>query len=171
MLADMTATHAPCALSDEIGEAFATLMRASRAPRAFERVREQAGVEFDRTGSVALDILLTNGPQRVSELAEASGVDVSTMSRLIGRLSRDGLVGVGQLPSDRRVVLVHITERGEAELEALRQARREMLSEFLATWSDADRASFARLLWQFVHGVEQAAKRDAAGARATGAKE
>jgi DNA-binding MarR family transcriptional regulator len=59
-----------------------------------------------------LAVLANNGSLRQTDLAEMTSIDVSTLSRLITRLARDGLVRRTRSKADSREVAVALTARG-----------------------------------------------------------
>jgi DNA-binding MarR family transcriptional regulator len=82
-------------------------------------VKQVRNSEIARTEGEVLSIL-SDGPRRVTELAELEGVAQPTMTLLIKRLEERGWVTREGLPADGRVVMVNITETGRAVLEAFR---------------------------------------------------
>jgi DNA-binding MarR family transcriptional regulator len=66
------------------------------------------------------------------------------MSRTINALVEMGLVQREPHPTDRRQVLVSITEAGEAEVRETRRRRTEWLAQRLATLTPEDRETLAR---------------------------
>jgi DNA-binding MarR family transcriptional regulator len=82
-------------------------------------VKQVRNSEISRTEGEVLSIL-SDGPRRVTELAELEGVAQPTMTLLIKRLEERGWVTREGLPADGRVVMVNITETGRAVLEAFR---------------------------------------------------
>jgi DNA-binding MarR family transcriptional regulator len=94
----------------------------------------------DRAGLSASAAFLLNrvsreGPARLTSLATKEGVSQPSMTQLIQRLERQGLVTRLADPDDRRVALVAITQAGQALLDDRRRARRERLAVLLATLS------------------------------------
>src|SRR5690348_14017948 len=79
--------------------------------------------DLSRTATSVLAGLRDSGPQRVTALAEAEGVAQPSMTTLLGRLERRGLVERGPDPDDARAVRVAITDQGRDALEARRAAR------------------------------------------------
>lgn len=138
----------------EIGQAFAALTRGPAVQRRFEELRVKAGVDLDRSAFVVLDVLDVQGAMRMSELAEACGVDISTMSRSVARLKRSGMVDARQIEGDRRVVLLEATPEGLARSRRLKEARRNHLAAFLCKWTAEERATFAQLLSRFVENLD-----------------
>ena len=67
-----------------------------------------------------LGMLSGKGPIRAGELATLCTYSPSAMSEVIEGLSADGLVRRVDDPTDRRAVVVALTEPGEAELERVR---------------------------------------------------
>src|ERR1700722_10458667 len=72
------------------------------------------------------------GPQRLTLLAAREGVSQPAMPQLISRLEESGLVRREPSPDDGRVVLVAITELGQATLARRRSARAERLGRIIA---------------------------------------
>jgi MarR family transcriptional regulator, organic hydroperoxide resistance regulator len=60
-----------------------------------------------------LAALAAHGPQRLSDLAALTSIDLSTLSRLVGRMTRTKLVGRGRVNGDRREVRVALTSKGK----------------------------------------------------------
>ena len=75
------------------------------------------------TTASTLSRLEHEGPRRLTSLATDEGVAQPSMTQLVQRLERQGLVERNRDPGDRRVVWVGITEAGRALL-ADRRARR-----------------------------------------------
>jgi DNA-binding MarR family transcriptional regulator len=94
----------------------------------------------DRAGLSASAAFLLNrvsreGPARLTSLAAKEGVSQPSMTQLIQRLERQGLVARLADPDDGRVALVAITQAGRALLDDRRRIRRERLAVLLATLS------------------------------------
>src|SRR3972149_11635461 len=96
----------------EIEKAMTALSRGPRIKRLHQFLNLKAGGTLDRPAYVTLDCLEECGPMRVSELAKACGVDVSTVSRLVDHLSATGLVEPGGESHDGRVVILRVSDGG-----------------------------------------------------------
>src|SRR5436305_7739899 len=107
----MTERPAPSAYED-IERALTALFRGARASKVYHALNRRAGVELDRQAYIALVTLHESGPLRVTELAEACGVEISTASRMMARLQSAGLIEPAGAASDRRVVLLRLTDEG-----------------------------------------------------------
>jgi DNA-binding MarR family transcriptional regulator len=66
-----------------------------------------------------LVVLSSNGALRQTDLAELTSIDVSTLSRLITRLVRDGLARRARSRSDSREVSVGLTRKARALMTRL----------------------------------------------------
>jgi DNA-binding MarR family transcriptional regulator len=102
----------------------------------------------DRTGLSASAGFLLNrvrreGPARLTALAAMEGVSQPSMTQLIQRLERQGLVTRLADPDDGRVALVDITEAGQALIAERTQMRRERLTALMATLSPEEQAALA----------------------------
>ncbi|MFZ0216901.1 MAG: MarR family transcriptional regulator [Candidatus Dormiibacterota bacterium] len=75
------------------------------------------------TAGATLAELTRSGPQRITELAVRMHVAQPSMTELVGRLQRDGLVRRTRGADDGRVVLVAVTPLGERTMDERRQSR------------------------------------------------
>ncbi|MBQ0853626.1 MarR family winged helix-turn-helix transcriptional regulator [Streptomyces sp. NPDC057621] len=74
---------------------------------------------------------------RVQEIAERVHLSQSALSRLIGRLEKDGLVERCMCPEDRRGVRVSLTAKGRALHAEVLPLQRAVLGRMLAGGSDS----------------------------------
>ena len=96
-------------------------------------------------GSV-LSELVSGGPRRMSVLAEIEGVRQPSMTDLVRRLERLGLVARAPDPEDRRAVLITATAAGRQYLDELVVARDQFLRDRLTALDPADRAAIEAAL-------------------------
>ena len=86
---------------------------------------------------------LSDGPRRITELAALERLAQPTMTQLVKRLEREGLVARERQADDGRVVLVRLTAAGTAALEQFRTSAGAALSAHLAEMPDDEVASLA----------------------------
>lgn len=86
--------------------------KVSEAYQALEENLNQFGLSSARFG--ILSMLLNGGEDGVapSELADEGGVTRATVTGLLDGLEKDGLVERIKHPDDRRMLRVHLTEKG-----------------------------------------------------------
>jgi DNA-binding MarR family transcriptional regulator len=90
--------------------------------------------------------LVRDGPQRLTELANAEGISQPGMTQLATRLERDGLVRRTASSDDRRGVLVEVTGAG-LELAGRRRAQRaEALQQMLGRLARQDQDAITTAL-------------------------
>src|SRR5688500_10184451 len=82
--------------------------------RLFRRLNPAGGLSL--TSAATLASLDRDGPARLTALATQQGVSQPAMTQLVTRLQEAGLAERVPDPDDGRVVRVHITENGRAEL-------------------------------------------------------
>jgi DNA-binding MarR family transcriptional regulator len=99
--------------------------------------------DLSRTAASVLGTLRDRGPQRVTALAASEAVAQPSMTQLVGRLERAGLVERRHDPLDARAVLVAITTGGLERLLGIRAARAEAMEARLAALDPEDRAALA----------------------------
>jgi len=79
----------------------------------------------------ALLVLRKNGDMTIGELGEAMYLACSTATDLIDRMERNGLVERVRDTNDRRVIRIHVLDKGEEVLEHVMIARKNYLQEVL----------------------------------------
>ncbi len=106
------------------------------------------------TQASALSTLRDEGAQRVTDLAAREGVRQPTCTGLVNSLEEQGLVRRRVDETDRRAVMVELTEDGHRALAAITDARVEVLARYLGGLSDDERDSLARALPSLLRLVE-----------------
>lgn len=103
--------------------------------------------EIERLTIHQLSVLqsLTAGPLQMRELAHRLGISESSATAAVDRLVRVGLVARGAEPSDRRVVLVGLSEEGTGVVTRVQRASRQRLAQMLSVLSDPELASLVAI--------------------------
>ena len=120
------------------------------------------------TSTSVLSRLAEDGPVRVSVLATASGVSQPSMTELVGRLEREGLVIRLSDPKDGRATLVNVTASGCALLSQLRKSRHDRLVALLDMLPADDRATLSlamRVAVPFIQRLTELAARQQCSGR------
>lgn len=100
--------------------------------------------------------ILARSDQRCSmnQLAEATRQDAATMTGVVDRLERLGLVERRRSARDRRVVLVQPTAKGVALLEHVKASRNAMMQQIFAGFDDAEIAELELILHRLLLAME-----------------
>jgi DNA-binding MarR family transcriptional regulator len=122
-----------------------------RMARVWAHVLRASFRELSRTATSVLALLRDAGPRRVTELAAAEAVAQPSMTTLVGRLERQGLVERRPDPTDARAVLVALTPPGREALAAQGRARAAVLTARLDALSAADRNALRAALPALEH--------------------
>jgi DNA-binding MarR family transcriptional regulator len=112
----------------EAWEAFVLAMRRAQA-RAQRSPEDLTLAQYYLLGPLERDRAVP-----LCELAESAGIAAPTATRLVDRLETAGVLRRDRLPSDRRTVLISLTEEGRRQLRRKREAlarRRRRLYEQL----------------------------------------
>lgn len=125
---------------DELDEIFHQVFHRMTVERHKWQTRE-----ISASQTYLLEWLECRGPQKVSDLAEALGTTMSAVTALTDKLSACGYVVRQRSDEDRRVVYIHITEKGSQCLLQLRQQRREILERVYQGLSDEDLLHLIRI--------------------------
>ncbi len=90
---------------------------------------------------------------RMKELAEKMGITTGTLTVMVDRLEREGLVARQSHPTDRRSYVIVLTDRGEELFEEHHQMHCLLTTELTASFSDDEmddlKGYMERLLAQF----------------------
>lgn len=112
--------------------------------RFFRRLSPDTGLSL--TAVATLSSLDRNGPARLTELAVQQGVTQPAMTQLVTRLQDTGLAERRPDAADGRVVLVHITDTGRAELVRRRAVRTARLGELFDRLTEDQQAALVAAL-------------------------
>ncbi|WP_425839738.1 MarR family winged helix-turn-helix transcriptional regulator [Microbacterium sp. PA5] len=110
----------------------------------------KSGEALDQPAHQALRHLLAWGATRPSVLAEVIGTSASNVSKIIGRLDRDGLIERDTDGQDRRAAVIRLTVRGEAAARGVYVLGDRMIAEVLEGWSPGDVRRYTVLTDRFV---------------------
>jgi DNA-binding MarR family transcriptional regulator len=151
-----TATSAPgsdvCDDEQRVGEIGHALFRVARAHRAAAgRLLREIGLYPGQ--EVMLGRLADHGDTRQSRLVLELGIDPSTVTKMLQRLERQGLVERRPDPVDRRVSVVAITAKGRDLLGRIEDSWRRLDEITCAGFEDEDRVRLAGLLERLEHNL------------------
>jgi DNA-binding MarR family transcriptional regulator len=139
-------------LAEELGTVLARLyafMRRAVLPR-----------EMSPSQALALATLRDLGPQRVTDLAELEGVRQPTCTGLVNAMENEGWVVRREDGSDRRAVIVELTESGSDVLEAITDKRSSLLKRYLSELSGQDRMALREAIPALSKLIEVGAESD-----------
>ncbi len=106
--------------------------------------REVVGIgvnEMVTCGYIAL-----SGPRTPSEIAERLRITTASVTELVDRLERDGLVSRGRHPSDRRKLLITLTAEGQRKSMLMQERFTELLTRAATGLSPDERQVVLRFL-------------------------
>jgi DNA-binding MarR family transcriptional regulator len=117
-------------------------------------IRLPAAQRLSFTTLSVLHTLAGRGPQRLTELTASEQVTQPAITQVVTNLERAGLVARRPHPTDRRAVLVHVTEAGRAVVDGRRAERTARLTQLADQLTDAERAAIAAALPALARLVE-----------------
>lgn len=132
------------------------LARAGRALAGWDR-RAAADHALTPAGLAALAHLQGTGPLPHRELAAALGIAPATLTPVVDALERAGDVVRARDETDRRVVLVAVTEAGRARGEQAGAAVAALAARVLPRPPEPDRAAVHRWLLAVLDALDRAA--------------
>ncbi|AEI46288.1 MarR family winged helix-turn-helix transcriptional regulator [Paenibacillus mucilaginosus] len=93
--------------------------------------------------------------QRQSELADKLRVKPATLTVMINRMAKMGLLERRPDPQDQRISRVYLTDKGRLAHEAVREALREMEQVTMARISPEEKLLLRRLLLQMYENLQE----------------
>jgi DNA-binding MarR family transcriptional regulator len=117
-----------------------------RAARLTRLLMRSGAHKLSRT-EVGVLATLSDGPRRITELAQTEALAQPTVTQLVDKLEGRRLVARARSDKDARVVNVEVTEKGTEVFEEVRGEIRANMREALADLPDAE-------LVQLVHAAE-----------------
>jgi DNA-binding MarR family transcriptional regulator len=99
-------------------------------------------------------------PLRMTELADRLGIVPRSVTTVIDALEQAGLVRREVDPRNRRAIRLHLTDRGSAVRDDMREARRQAAEDLFAPMPEGDRKTLTELLTR----LDEDRPPDAAGA-------
>lgn len=121
------------AVAERVHAAAIRLLRSMRAADA------ESGLSGPKLS--ALSVLAFAGPQSLTALARAEQVRAPTMSKLVADLEAEGLAVKRADKADKRGVIIDVTAKGRALMEAGRSRRLALLRQRFAGFSRAELAT------------------------------
>jgi DNA-binding MarR family transcriptional regulator len=97
----------------------------------------------------ALVVLVSKGPHRMLDIAEALDVNQSTVTRMCDRLERKGLISRQRPDANRRTVIVTATARGRGLVATVTRRRRNDIRSILRKMPPAAQTEVVAALRNF----------------------
>lgn len=110
---------------------------------------------LDRSAVVLIARLEASGPMSVGELAEAFGLDISTVHRQVATAMRAGLIERITDPRGGAARKHRPTAEGLRRFHAEMDARAESFRTATADWTENEVATFTALMRRFNQGLEE----------------
>lgn len=117
--------------------------------------RTRGGEHLDRSAQVILSRLELDGPLTISQLSDALGLDVSTLTRQTATMMRNGLIERVPDPDGGMARKYQMTQEGRSRLAALQAANVASLESVMDGWTPSEIEEFAQLLHRFNRGIER----------------
>jgi DNA-binding MarR family transcriptional regulator len=115
--------------------------------RLSRRLRQtRAGADLTTSQYQVLATTVRHAPVRLTRLADLEGLNPTMLSRIVGKLEADGLVGRTSDPSDGRVAVLTATRKGRDLVTRVRRERTDALSLVLDGLDDDQRRALVAAL-------------------------
>ena len=95
---------------------------------------------------VILEILHREGGARMTDLARLINVSTAAITGIVDRLVRDGYVERASDPSDRRIIKVGLTAKGDRAVKNIIDQRKHIFSNIFGVLSGEEREKYLEIL-------------------------
>lgn len=136
----------PDQLTEDVAEAF--LQIANRHRQVFHNALAKQGI--NPAQAFCMKILAENDGCTQSDVADAMHLSRPSVTRLLQRMERGGLVERTIDTHDQRITRVHLTESGRSLLGCLRTGYAEYVAQTVELLSERDRRELAKILSRWV---------------------
>ncbi len=126
--------------------ALVDLVSIMNRPQRDAAMVEEAGISLDTSLFPLLVGIDRFGPIGVTELADRTGRDYTTVSRQVSKLQNLKLIKRRAAESDARVNEAVITDKGREMVAAINAARKRIVTAMLTDWTGQDVQRLALLL-------------------------
>ncbi|MGF9714384.1 MULTISPECIES: MarR family winged helix-turn-helix transcriptional regulator [Paenibacillus] len=133
----------------ELEETFRQLFRRIRT--SWSRFEEQ-GVSASQ--AIILEKLDSDGPLKVSQIAEALWITSGAVTTLSDKLIAGGFAKRTRSEEDRRVVMMEITDKGREVIEALRAHKKRVVEAYFGDLPEEDVRHLTRIFKQILSREE-----------------
>ncbi|SMG49150.1 MarR family winged helix-turn-helix transcriptional regulator [Paenibacillus aquistagni] len=123
--------------------------------RATQEWNRRVDEEMSMNQFRLLCILRKQGSTQVNELAEKLGVTAGAITGMADKLMDRGRVVRTRISTDRRAVLLEITEEGNRCVDTLVEKQGEMLAALFGTLSPEDMEHLQRIFSEMLDRLEQ----------------
>jgi DNA-binding MarR family transcriptional regulator len=108
-----------------------------------------------------LKYLEEQGPRHPTEISATLSVKKNTLSELMDRMVRDGLVLRGYDPGDRRRVTLRVTPAGRSAVKAFEKNMMANIRQYLETLNVEDRRDLVQAIESLIRILERHERRSA----------
>lgn len=137
----------------EAEAALTRMMRQAARPSMWRKLAAAGGLSLDRAAYLTLVRIEEADPDagaRLTSLAEAMGIDISTVSRQVRAVELAGLVERTCDPSDHRASRLRLTPLGRSTVDRARQVSQAAMRQLLESWTIEERRTLAGLVERLV---------------------
>lgn len=129
------------------------------------RITKELAKRANLTGPqlTILKILETIGDLSLSEVSDRIRAQNSTVTGIIDRMEREGLVQRVRSQEDRRVIRIHLTDKGAKLAESIPVEPMELLRGALAGLAPAETKEFLRIMTKIAKRIRTVVRRDVEG--------
>ena len=99
--------------------------------------------------------LRREGPQRISDLANALGITNGSATVACQRLEKAGLLTRKRQLADERIVQIALTDQGQALIDSWRRSKREAVNQLLSVLDEPEQQELHRLIERLLSEAEE----------------
>jgi MarR family transcriptional regulator, 2-MHQ and catechol-resistance regulon repressor len=133
---------------------FVVLVKAYQAVQEID-YRDIRGYGFNPTEFAVLDLLFHKGPHPLQQIGEKILITSGSITYVIDKLAKKGLITRQPCDKDRRVIYAVLTERGQETMKLIFPRHAAVLADALSGLSAEEQETAARLLKKIGRHAQQ----------------
>lgn len=129
-----------------------------KSSRKLRKRLDQSLLEFDLTAaqfSVINQIRMAQTSVTAAEIAERLESDRPTISGILTRLERKGLVEKYDHPTDGRSAFVKVSEEAEALVTSITERSEELTEEIFSIYSEVEKGQLEQMILRLLERIEE----------------
>ena len=107
-----------------------------------------------------LTTLAAEGPLPMNQVAKKLHISKPAVTHLVDRLEAEGLIARNAHPRDRRISLLHLTEKGSVLVRGVQKRFIEFITHTLSEISKKDRETIKRFYQVLTHQLDKVLRHD-----------
>lgn len=101
-----------------------------------------------------LELLYSKGPQPIQKISDIFSIPSGSITYVVDKLEKKGLVERAPIPGDRRKTNVALTDEGRSQFDLIFPKHVELISDHLSYATDEEKLELIRVMKKIGYGIK-----------------